>query len=300
MSRRARTASVLLALALLGVCVRRAQACAGCSVGDATLTVAGAEQPFAGRLRSAAELRYRSDSIGTPGLDQVRLRELRASLSLAWAPRQDLFLTAEVPWLYRRVLEANLARSESSSLGELELGAEWFFFRDRPLASRWLLASSGGLKFPTSPRLEGAQGQALVLEAQPGSGSLDLRLGSSVAYFQAPLSGYLNLQLREPLWRQPWLEPGRTLHGDAALQLQLFEPLAARAVSELLWAQPSSERGVRDPHSGGWVAFLGGELLLSVLLDASIVAGARAAVLNRLHGAHSEGLSVNLGFVRDW
>ncbi|HKO89712.1 MAG TPA: hypothetical protein VJU61_01085, partial [Polyangiaceae bacterium] len=67
-----------------GLVVRRVEACAACDSGDPTLTALGTEQPFAGRLRSALGLRYRTDAIGVPGVDEMNIRDLRADLSVAW------------------------------------------------------------------------------------------------------------------------------------------------------------------------------------------------------------------------
>jgi hypothetical protein len=294
---RARLCYALLCYAL---CPARAEACAACDGGNSLLTVAGTEQPFAGRLRSAAELRYRTDVIGAPGVEQSSIRELRADLSLAWAVLEDVFLIADVPWLYRRVEELNLARNESLSLGELELSAKWFFWRDRAFAPRFLLAALGGLKLPTAPRLEDASGHSLPLEAQPGTGSVDAELGSTFSYFAGSIAGYASWVGRQALWSQAPLEPGRSLRANLALQAQLFEPLALRAVTDLRWEQPSREQGRRDPNSGGSITFLGADLLLSPIVDVSVVAGARVPVLNRLHGAHSEGPIFSLALVRDW
>src|SRR5687768_1971981 len=102
-------AAMLLALAVTGAS-GRAQACAACGCGDPTLVSAGTEQPFAGRLRGSLELRYRTDSIGEPGVDRLFIREARADLSLAYAPLPALFFMATLPFVHRSVEEPNLAK----------------------------------------------------------------------------------------------------------------------------------------------------------------------------------------------
>lgn len=277
-----------------------ASACAPCGSGDSTLTSAGTEQPFLGRLRSAAELRYRTDAIGRPGIDRMSIRELRADVSMAWAARDDLFLLASLPLLYRDVTETSLAQSEIRSLGDVELGAKWFVWRDRDFAPRWLVAVLGGVKLPTAPWREDTPGRPLPLEAQPGSGSLDLSFGASLAFFGDELSAYVSLQQREPIVSRSQLEPGRSLDASAALQYQLTEPLAARGLCELRLDQSSRQAGERDPNSGGAIAYLGAELLLSPFADFSIVPGVHLPALQRLHGSHDEGPILSLALIRDW
>ena len=302
MSRRTLAGSVLtLLLAALSLSwAGHARACAPCGSGDSTLTSAGTEQPFLNRLRSAAELRYRTDAIGRRGLDRTRIRELRADVSTAWAVRDDLFLLASLPLLYREVTETSLARSEIRSLGDVELGAKWFVWRDRSFAPRWLVAVLGGVELPTAPWREDAAGRPLLLEAQPGSGSLDLSFGASLAFFGDALSTYLSLQQREPVVSRSQLQPGRSLRASAALQYQLSEPLAARGLWDVRLDQASRERGARDPNSGGVIAYLGAELLLSPFADFSIVPGARLPALQRLRGSHEEGPILSLALIRDW
>ncbi|MEY4548931.1 MAG: hypothetical protein RL685_5126 [Pseudomonadota bacterium] len=297
---RPRTAGALLVAAASLSWAARSVACGPCGSGDTTLTSAGTEQPFLGRLRSAAALRYRTDAIGVPGLDRARIRELRADVSTAWAVRDDLFLLASLPVLYRDVTEESLARNELRSIGDVELGAKWFVWRDRSFAPRWLVATLGGVKLPTAPWREGAPERPLPLEAQPGSGSLDLSFGASLAFFSDALSSYVSLQLREPMVARSELEPGRSLHASAALQYQLGEPVALRGLCELRLDQSSRERGERDPHSGGAIAYLGAELLLSPFSDFSLAPGARLPALQRLRGSHEEGPIFSLALIRDW
>ena len=174
---------------LAAIVPRSAAACALCGSGDPTLTVAGVEQPFAGRLRSAVELQYRSDEIGRAGLDRSQIDEVRADLSVAWAPDSRWLILAALPLLYRQVQDTSLARSQTWGPGELELDAKWFVWRDRELAPRWLIAAVGGVKLPTSPFRTDARARYLPLEAQPGSGSWDLIFGPSLAAFAGSSSG---------------------------------------------------------------------------------------------------------------
>jgi hypothetical protein len=277
-----------------------ARACATCETGDPTLTVAGAELPLAGRLRSALELRRRTDSIGRPGLDEMQISELRAELSTVWSPVESVALMAAVPMLYRDVTDASLARSQAWGLGDLELRARWLCLRDRDFAPRWLFAWTLGAKLPLAPWHENARGERLPLEAQPGTGSLDLLLGPSLTWLHGTFSAYLSAHWSEPLATRDPLEPGRSLRGSLALQYQLVTWAAVRSAADGRWGQPSREDGVRDPDSGGYLLLGGVDALFRPWEDASVLLGFRLPVYQGLTGAHEEGPTVSLALLYDW
>ena len=88
-----------LAVAFLLLPSGDARACASCGCGDPTLTSMGTEQPFAGRLRLATQMRAWGLASGQLGENAAALRELRMDLSVAYAPTPWLFLSAMAPLL---------------------------------------------------------------------------------------------------------------------------------------------------------------------------------------------------------
>jgi hypothetical protein len=300
MSWRRAARALWVGAALLGWDASDAQACASCGCGDATLTALGVEQPFAGRLRSSLELSYRTDALGRPGVDELHLRELRADASIAWAPIDTLFLLASVPLLYRQAWDPSLATSDAWGVGDTELRAKWFVFRDRAFAPRLLLAATFGVKLPTAPWQSDSDGRRVPLEAQPGTGSLDSLLGASASMFQGDVSAYASAQLSWPMLTRAPLEPGRSLRGSLALQHQTLRWLALRAAADSRWDVASHEAGQRDPDSGGWVLFVGGDTLLSPAADLSISVGVRVPVVDALTGEHDEGPRASIAVIRDW
>jgi len=277
-----------------------ALACAVCSTGDPTLTVAGAEQPFAGRLRSALELQYQTHDTGRAGVEQLHIAEARADISLAWAPDPRWLLAARLPLLDRQLEDASLGVRETWGIGELELDAKWFVWTDRALAPRWLIAWLAGVQLPTAPLQRDAAGEVLPLEAQPGAGSWDVVLGPSVSAFAGDTSLYASLRWTQPLLAPGPFEPGAALGASLALQQQLAPWLAARAVSELRADRQSREQGQRDLDSGGAVGFVGGDLIWSPLEDLVAQLGARLPAVSRLRGAQREGPAFRFALVRDW
>lgn len=309
--------ALALAFALaLSFAAREARACAACGCGDPTLVAAGTEQPFAGRLRASTEWRYRTDSIGEPHVDRIEIEELRGDLSVAWAPIRDLFLVAAFPIIHRSTVDASLSKTNNWGPGDAELRAKLFVYRDRDLAPRSLLAGLFGLKFPTAPFRRNDLGERLPLEAQSGTGSLDLLAGASYAAFAGQFSAYASAQLSIPVLTRDDVTPGMALRSTLAAQYQITPWLALRPAVDVRADRPSREPAAsgasgsngangantangangansagiaEDPNSGGLVLFAGGDVLATPLLDLTLSLGARAPVVQHLRGFHDEG-----------
>jgi hypothetical protein len=292
-------AALLLVLAAT-VATARANACAACGCGDPTLVSAGTEQPFAGRLRGALELRYRTDVIGKPGIDRLFIREARADLSLAYAPLPSLFFMATLPFVHRSVEQANLAKEQVWGPGDAELRAKIFVYRDRELAARVLVAGNVGVKLPTAPFHENSAGDTLPLEAQPGTGSLDLLFGPSLALVEGKFSGYASAQLSLPVTTRQAVAPGISQRSTLALQYQPWTWLALRPAADTRWDTKSKQRGRPERDSGGFVLFAGGDVLVSPLTDLTLVAGVRVPVWQALDGFHDEGAVGSLSAALDF
>jgi hypothetical protein len=162
------------------------------------------------------------------------------------------------------------------------------------------MATTGGLKFPTAPWHADAAGRRLPLEAQSGTGSLDALLGLSLSVFRSKWSGYASTQWAQPVAARDALQPGRSLRASLALQHQSWPWLALRAGADGRWSAQSREGNEPDPNSGGWLLLAGGDMLFSAFAGASVSAGLRAPVLNRLRGSHDEGPQLALGWIQDW
>ena len=168
------------------------QACAACGCGDPTLTTMGTEQPFAGRLRLATQMRGWGETTGQQAVDAVSLRELRMDLSVAYAPLPWLFLSATLPLQARSVQDVSLARETAWGLGDMEVGAKVFVFRDRDFSPDHLVGVFVGARLPTSPTVNDARGVPLSLDAQLGTGSVDPLAGLSYTAFRGEWSFIVN------------------------------------------------------------------------------------------------------------
>jgi len=103
--------------------------------------VVGTEQPFAGRLRLATQVRAWSLASSPPRVDGIDLRELRMDLSVAYAPVPWLFLSVMAPLQARTVQDVSLASEGGWGLGDMEVGARFFLFRDREFSANHLVSA---------------------------------------------------------------------------------------------------------------------------------------------------------------
>lgn len=280
--------------------VASSSACATCGCGDPTLTAMGTEKPFRGRLRASIDARYRSDDIGKPEVDQIRLREIRLDGQLAWAPSERVFLLATVPLLERRVRYVNGGETTTGALGDVELRAKTFVFFDRPFAPRHLYAVTGGLKVPTAPRQRNeTDGRYLPIETQPGTGSWDPLLGLSYAFFARPFSFYASAQGTAPLRGTGDQRASPSVRATSALQVQLIPWLAPRFGVDTRLDAHAYEDGRPERDSSGFIAFLSPELLLSPTTDLLVVLSLRLPVMQALAGYHHEGPTAGVALAYD-
>ena len=282
-----RLAAALLPLLLL-FCAPEARACATCACGDPTLTSMGTEQPFAGRLRLATQLRAWSLTTGALSLNDggagIALRELRLDVSAAYAPLPWLFLSAMAPLQARSVQDVSLAREAGWGLGDMEVGARMFLFRDRAFSPNHLVSLLVGSRLPTSITQTDGRGQPLSLDAQLGTGSWDPFLGLAYTgyagpwFFLASATGYLPTRGREGF------RAGPSVLATVATQFQPTPGWALRLAVDGRAEAESNHAGVRDEEGSGAIAYVSPDVLFSPALDVVVQLGVRVPVFNALRG----------------
>jgi hypothetical protein len=283
-----RRGGIFLLVALTSWSVgRQARACASCGCGDPTLTGAGTEQPFRNRLRFSAAAQYRRDTLGVDAAE-MRLGEGRVEGQVAWAPVERLFLVAGAPLLWRDIGYSNGEQRTSRGIGDAEVRAKVFVYRDRAFAPRHLVALVGGLKLPTAPMQRTPTGRPLPLELQPGTGSLDPIAGASYAIFAYPWSAYASTQLLWSTWGRNRSRASRSLRSTLAIQRQGGALFAARLSADTRLDGRAIEAGAPSNDSGGAIVFASPELLFSPVTDLTLSVYARVATVNWLHGRHVE------------
>jgi hypothetical protein len=288
---------VVFALGLSVIWADRATACATCECGDPTLVVMGAEQPFAQRLRLSTTLRHRTDAVGA-GTDRMELNEQRLELAVAYAPVEWLMLSYGLPLLRRQLDFADLSRAGFVGIGDSELRARAFVYRDRDLAPHHLVALVAGLKLPTGP-IKTQAGDLANPELLAGTGSFDPLFGATYSYFAHPWSLFASEVLFLPTKGARDLLVGRSWRGTHTLQYQALPALALRVSIETRLERRSHQAGLTVPDTGGFLVHVAPGVVVSPLDDLVIQATVHVPVLNALYGNHDEGPVFELGVALD-
>ncbi|MGD8606853.1 MAG: hypothetical protein PVH21_06140 [Myxococcales bacterium] len=274
-----------------------ASACGTCSVGDPTLTVVGFEQPKANRFRTSAIMRLRNDRIGEAQVDQLDLSEQRMELAAAYSVSDRFTVSVMMPLVHRLVTAVNLAEADIWAPGDLELRLRGVVWRDRKLAPRHLVSVIGGLEFPTGSVETDAQGVALPLEFQAGTGSWDPIAGAAYSMFSDPWSLYVSSVAIFPTQGTADTQAGISFRQTALCQIQPWTFLGFQVGAELRVDRPGYIAGVRDPNTGGFITY--GSVGLIALPHDKIILQATAAIpmLQRLDGNHREGFAFTGGLI---
>jgi len=291
---------VSVIVVLTELAARSASACATCGCGDPTLTAMGVEKPFKNRLRVSLELRYRTDLIGEPKVDQIFLAELRADAQVAWAPTEDLFLLATLPSLRRTVRYVNDAQTTTLGLGDLEVRIKNFVYRDQSFSPIHLVAILAGIKMPTAPAEYTPDGKRLPTEAQPGTGSWDWMVGVSYAFFAHPWSFYSSALGSAPLRGTSDFRASRSIRTTLRVQRQFGTLFAARLGTDTRLDARSFEDGRPERDSSGFIGFASGELVVSPTNELLFSLSASIPVFQALAGFHHEGPVFGFAAVYDW
>lgn len=292
-----RLSCLTLAIVAVSWSCAEAKACGTCGVGDPTLTIVGFEQPKAHRFRSSATVRHRNDRIGDPDFDQLQLSEQRIEFGAAYSPIDRLTLSMMMPVVRRLVTAVNLAETDIWAPGDLDFRMRGVIFRDREFAPRHLLSLIAGLEFPTSSIERDGDGRPLPLEFQSGTGSWDPIAGASYAMFLDPWSLYVSSIAVFPTEGVAETRAGNSFRQTVIAQFQPWSFLGFQVGAELRVDGPGFIEGLRDPNTGGHITY--GTLGVVAMPHSSVLLHLTAAIplVQRLDGAHEEGLGIIGGLI---
>jgi len=185
------------ALALL-VAEGPADACSVCGCGDPLVDASESVSNMT-PLRIALDFEELSataasddDPAAQESVTQVTLRPV-----LVYSPIESLNLVAQIPFVRKdwSLSGGDTASATHTGLGDIDLGARWFFFESRSFdsMSRQAFGVSGGVTMPTGPNGATEDGMRLDDHAQLGTGSWGPYLGLNYAFHKDPWNLFATL-----------------------------------------------------------------------------------------------------------
>lgn len=274
----------------------RARACATCGAGDTARQIAGAEQPFRGRVRLAAVAVHTSY-----GDDDAQIWDQRLVLGASVAIEDVALLSAALPLAWRETLDASLARDTSLGIGDLDLRVRVVVLRDRAFAPAHRLLLELGSRLPTAPLLCRADGTRAPLASQLGTGAFEPLLGLAWLSVIDDTSLSLSIQGAFPMTGFEGWRNGAALRTALAAQWQPLLELAVRASLDARLEAPSGLEAQR-PSGETFLLHAGGGVVVAPTSDLVLHVIVRVPVLglhDSTHGARWDGVTVEGGFALD-
>ena len=256
-------------------------ACAVCATVDSTLTVAGEEQPYRGRLRLGLDVRE-----GHVEADGIRLDDRRVELAVGWAPLHWLEVGVAVPYLFRHLGEPS-STWDAVTLGDVELRARTLAYEARGSFGRRRFGLLGSLKMPTAPVAKDPAGVPLASALQPGCGAIRTELGGYFTASRAAWSTYVSASVFLPFTVRDAPHASDSLRLSAHVQFQPDARIAGRiGLFARVDANGQLAGGTDDPNSGGFVGYATADVVVSLVPDLVVTAGALLPVARVLRGNH--------------
>ncbi|MBN8616385.1 MAG: hypothetical protein J0L92_37715 [Deltaproteobacteria bacterium] len=283
----------LLLVVVMFVALRpdRARACATCGAGDPAAQIAGAEQPFAGRVRLVGVLLHTSYADG-----DATVFDQRALLGGSIAIDDVALFAVTLPLVWRESFDASLAHDTSFGVGDLDLRLRVTLLRDRAFAPEHRLLLEIGSRVPSAPALTRGDGRIAPLASQTGTGAFEPLLGLSWLASIRETQLLLSLQGAFPTTGFGGWRNGPALRSSAALQWQPIPELALRATLDARLEGPSG-RG-QELSGESFVLHAGGGIVVAPSSDVVLHLVVRVPalqVLDTAHRARADGVTVEAG-----
>jgi len=282
---------MLLVVTLLALLPQRAHACAPCGAGDPAAQIAGAEQPFAGRVRLVGMLLHTSYADR-----DATVFDQRAIVGGSVAIDDVVLLAASLPLVWRESFDASLAHDTSFGIGDLDLRLRVTLLRDRIFAPEHRLLLEIGSRVPTAPLLERDDGSVAPLASQTGTGAFEPLLGLSWLASIRDTQLLLSAQAAFPTTGFAGWRNGVALRSSAAVQWQAIPELALRATLDARVEGPSGPG--QDLSGESFVLHAGGGLVVAPSSDVVLHLVVRVPTLQVLDTAHrtrTDGVTVEAG-----
>lgn len=284
----------LLAVLTAGL-VPSAWACPSCSCGDPTLTLMGTEKNYPGRLRVAADYQNRSEYQGS-GIDRELLQEDRVTLGASYAFSRDFSIGLRLPFSSKSAQTATLGKEKASGLGDAEITAR-YTLNDNV---RHVWGVQAGLRVPTSSEQKDSSGNAIDIDAQPGTGAWAPSAGIWYGYFRFPQSVYLSVVAISPDGSgYQGLNQGTAVLATATSQYALNQQWSLQLGLEARFAGYNRFNGVKDANSGGNAAFVVPGIVWSPTGNWLLHVSGQIPAMQDLHGVQDERGDIRVGIAYD-
>lgn len=287
--------ALALALSALVATPGRAGACATCGAGDPSSQIAGAEQPFAGRVRLAAVLLHTSYED-----DDARVYDQRVIVGGSVAIDDVALVTASLPLVWREAWDSSLAHDTSLGIGDLDLRLRVTLLRDRPFAPEHRLTLEIGTRAPTAPLLRRGNATSAPLASQTGTGAFEPLVGLAWLARWSDISLWASVQGAFPTTGFGGWRNGPALRASSALQWQPLPELAVRAMIDARVEGPSGAG--QDTFGTSTVLHAGGGVVVAPSSDVVLHLVVRIPVFQQFdaaHAARTDGVTVEAGVALD-
>ena len=258
-----------------------------CAAGYPTLVTAGAEQPYAARLRLDLDVMGGAVRVGTVGGRLLLIDDLRVAATASYAPTRDLLFSVVLPGLDRTLHDGG-ERTTLLAPGDAEARVYDVVWRDPGVPQR-TVGLLAGVKLPTAPVEHDVQGAPLPAELQPGCSSVVPYVGAAFGTGGPVVSARGTVLAYLPFSVRAAPHPGDSLRWSAWLQVQPERVLATRfGVRGRIDGTGELAPGVADLNSGGFVGYVTSDVIVSPAQDLVLSIGAAFPVVQLWLGEHHE------------
>jgi hypothetical protein len=276
-----------------------AMACSTCMVGDPTLSLMGAEKPYADRLRLSLDYLSRSEDLGVDGYNKKIIDEKMVSLSMAYAPSSRLMFGLNIPYAHRHLQSYNLTDEEVTTWGDVTITVK-NFLQEKDFLQKHMYGLIGSIKLPTGAEQDDSAGQPLDFDVQVGQGAYVGGIGGWYAQYNYPYMFYTSASYYVASEGYQNFQAGNALVFNAVAQYASQHHLAYYLGLEGRNSEKDAFSGVDDDDSGGTIIFLAPGLIYTIRQDLLLNTSVKLPTIDALNGNHEEGTIFTIGVTYDF
>jgi hypothetical protein len=277
-----------------------ARACSTCKCGDYSISLFGAEKPFARRFRVGVDYLHRSEAQGDPGVLARKTDEQRLLLGLSYNLTEDFSFALQAPFVRKQIRDSSLARQDAEGFGDVDLIGRWTLVRKGGVSGRHFAGLRFGVRLPTTEQVRDGNGDKLDIDVQPDAGATAPNLGGWYAYFRFPWFFTATATYFSFGDGRQDFSPGDAFVVSSLGQYGLGQSLALQLGLDARHSQKNRFSGITDNDSGGTLAMAFGGVAVRVLDELVISAGVQLPLIDRLNGFQEEDPVYRVGLVYDF